>query len=61
MSSGFITVGFFLVSALVYGIVSFIGNKIVDKGEDAISNVYKRRKNVKEREETENLSDRYRN
>lgn len=54
-------------AALVAGIglfcavVGHIGNKIADKGEDAIRNARKRRKNTADGGNTlENLADRYR-
>lgn len=60
MSEGVVLVLFFLVVGVIYLIVSCVGNKIVDKGSDAISNAYKRKKNFESEEKTENLSDRYR-
>lgn len=60
MPEGVVLVLFFLVVGVIYLIVSYVGNKIVDKGSDAISNAYKRKKNSESGEKTENLSDRYR-
>lgn len=51
---------FFVVVGAIYLVVSYIGNKIVDKGEDAIRNASKRKKNATGSEKTENLADRYR-
>lgn len=60
MSDGVMIALFFLAVGVIYLIVSYIGNKIVDKGSDAISNAYKRKINSEGEEKTENLSDRYR-
>lgn len=60
MSEGVVLVLFFLAVGVIYLIVSYVGNKIVDKGSDTISNAYKRKKNFESEEKTENLSDRYR-
>lgn len=59
MSNGIITVLVFVVSGIIYLTVSYVGNKIVDKGEDAIRNASKRRRNAEDSEKTENLADRY--
>ena len=37
---------FFVVVGAIYLVVSYIGNKIVDKGGDAIENAMKRKKNA---------------
>lgn len=50
----------FLVVGVLYLIVDFIGNKIVDKGEDTVKNAYARKKNSQKPEKTEHLADRYR-
>lgn len=50
---------FFVACGVIYWIVSSIGNKIVDRGGDAISNAYKRKKNSEDGGKVENLSDRY--
>lgn len=52
-------IAIFAVVAVVYLLVDFIGNKIVDKGGDAISNTHKRKKSSKVQEKTEKLSDRF--
>lgn len=49
----------FVAVAVVYLLVDFIGNKIVDKGGDAINNARKRKKSSKDQEKTEKLSDRF--
>lgn len=51
---------FFLVIGVIYLVVSYIGNKIVDKGGDAIENSFKRKKNAENEEKAENLADRFR-
>lgn len=51
---------FFAMIGVIYLIVSYVGNKIVDKGEDAIKNSYKRKQNSADKEKTESLADRYR-
>ncbi len=50
----------FIVIGVIYLIVGYVGNKIVDKGEDALSNASKRKKNATDCGKTENLADRYR-
>lgn len=60
MPDGVILFLFFAVIGVIYLVVSYVGNKIVDKGSDAINNAYKRKKNLENDEKTENLSDRYR-
>lgn len=60
MSDGVILFLFFAVVGVIYLVVSYIGNKIVDKGSDAINNACKQKKNLGGGEKAENLSDRYR-
>lgn len=60
MPDWMITVLFFVVIGVIYLVVSYIGNKIVDKGGDAIENSLKRKKNAAAEEKTENLADRFR-
>lgn len=55
MPSWIMTVLFFAVVGVIYLVVSYIGNKIVDKGGDAIENTLKRKKNAANEEKTENL------
>lgn len=50
----------FVVGGVIYLAVSYVGDKIVDKGEDAIENALKRKKNAANEEKTENLADRFR-
>lgn len=59
MPDGVMTVLFFVVIGVIYLVVSYVGNKIVDKGEDAIRNASKRRRNFEDGAEKENLADRY--
>lgn len=54
------TVLIFVIGIPTFLFVGFIGNKIVDKGEDAIDNAIKRKKNSQNQEKKENLADRYR-
>ena len=60
MPDWIIAVLFFVVVGVIYLVVSYVGNKIVDKGEDAIRNASKRKKNAADNAKTENLADRYR-
>lgn len=60
MPNWIMTVLFFAVVGVIYLVVSYIGNKIVDKGGDAIENTLKRKKNVANEEKTENLAERFR-
>ncbi|TGX97555.1 hypothetical protein E5357_12010 [Hominisplanchenecus murintestinalis] len=60
MPSWIMTVLFFAVVGVIYLVVSYIGNKIVDKGGDAIENTLKRKKNAANEEKTENLAERFR-
>ncbi len=50
----------FVIIGVIYLAVSYVGNKIVDKGEDALSNASKRKKNASDSGKTEKLADRYR-
>lgn len=49
----------FLVVALLLLIVRFVGNLVMDKADDAISNARKRRQQKSAPQKTENLADRY--
>lgn len=60
MPDWIIAVLFFVVIGIIYLVVSYVGNKIVDKGEDAIRNASKRKKNAADNAKTENLADHYR-
>lgn len=60
MPDWIMTILFFVVIGVIYLVVSYIGNKIVDKGGDAIENSLKRKKNADNEEKTENLADRFR-
>lgn len=60
MPDWIMTVLFFVVVGVIYLVVSYIGNKIVDKGGDAIENTLKRKKNAVNEEKTENLAERFR-
>lgn len=51
----------FIGAVAVVIFVEFVGSKITDKGEDAIRNAYKRKKNSQNPEKRENLADRYKN
>lgn len=53
------TVLIFAVAIVLILLVGYIGNKIVDKGEDAIRNARKRRKNLNEQGKKEKLADRF--
>ena len=46
--------------ALFIFVVRFVLYKIFDKGADALTNTYKQKKNFEKKDDTENLSDRYR-
>lgn len=50
----------FVIGGVIYLAVSYVGDKMVDKGEDAIENALKRKKNAVNEEKTENLADRFR-
>lgn len=60
MSEGIMLVIVFVAAGILFWIVSSIGNKIVDKGADAIENKMKRKKNSEMQSKPENLADRYR-
>lgn len=60
MPDWIMTILLFVVIGVIYLVVSYIGNKIVDKGGDAIENSLKRKKNADNEEKTENLADRFR-
>ena len=59
MSDGAIIAIAFVCIALLMAVVDFIGNKIVDKGSDAIRNKDVRKKNSENPSEPENLADRF--
>lgn len=51
---------FFIAVGVVCSVVGYIGNKIADKGGDAVENALKRKKNAADEEKTEVLADRFR-
>ena len=51
----------FIGTVAVVIFVEFVGSKITDKGEDAIRNAHKRKKNSQNPEKREILADRYKN
>lgn len=59
MSDGMIFAVAFVCIALLMIVVGYIGNKIVDKGSDAIRNKAVRKKNSENPSEPENLADRF--
>ena len=59
MSDGAIIAIAFVCIALLMIVVGFIGNKIVDKGSDAIRNKAVRKKNSENPSEPESLADRF--
>lgn len=61
MSDGMIVALAFVCIGLLVVVVDFIGNKIVDKGLDAIRNKAVRKKNLENPSEPENLADRFEN
>lgn len=61
MPTGVILVIAIVCMALLMLVVGYIGNKIVDKGSDAIRNRNVRRKNAERHSEPENLADRFKN
>lgn len=61
MPTGVILVIAIVCMALLMLVVGYIGNKIVDKGSDAIRNRTVRRKNAERHSEPENLADRFKN
>lgn len=61
MSDGMIVALAFVFIGLLVVVVDFIGNKIVDKGLDAICNKAVRKKNLGNPSEPESLADRFEN
>ena len=59
MSDGAVIAIAFVCIALLMIVVGFIGNKIVDKGSDAIRNKAVRKKNSENPSEPESLADRF--
>ena len=59
MSDGVIFAIFAVIIAVLMIVVGFIGNKIVDKGSDAIRNKAVRKKNLGNPSEPESLADRF--
>ena len=59
MSNGVIFAIFAVIIAVLMIVVGFIGNKIVDKGSDAIRNKAVRKKNSENPSEPESLADRF--
>ena len=59
MSDGMIVALAFVCIGLLVVVVDFIGNKIVDKGSDAIRNKAVRKKNFENPSEPEKLADRF--
>lgn len=59
MSDGMIVALAFVCIGLLVVVVGFIGNKIVDKGSDAIRNKAVRKKNLGNPSEPESLADRF--
>lgn len=59
MSNGVIFAIFAVIIAVLMIVVGFIGNKIVDKGSDAIRNKAVRKKNLENPSEPESLADRF--
>ena len=59
MSNGVIFAIFAVIIAVLMIVVGFIGNKIVDKGSDAIRNKAVRKKNLGNLSEPEKLADRF--
>ena len=59
MSDGVIFAIFAVIIAVLMIVVGFIGNKIVDKGSDAIRNKAVRKKNFENPSEPESLADRF--
>lgn len=59
MSDGAIIAIAFVCIALLMIVVGYIGNKIVDKGSDAIRNKAVRKKNFENPSEPEKLADRF--
>ena len=59
MSDGMIVALAFVCIGLLVVVVGFIGNKIVDKGSDAIRSKAVRKKNLGNPSEPEKLADRF--
>lgn len=59
MSDGMIVALAFVCIGLLMVLVGFIGNKIVDKGSDAIRNKAVHKKNLESPNEPESLADRF--
>ena len=59
MSDGVIFAIFAVIIVVLMIVVGFIGNKIVDKGSDAIRNKAVRKKNFENPSEPEKLADRF--
>ena len=59
MSNGVIFAIFAVIIVVLMIVVGFIGNKIVDKGSDAIRNKAVRKKNFENPSEPESLADRF--
>ena len=59
MSNGVIFAIFAVIIAVLMIVVGFIGNKIVDKGSDAIRNKAVRKKNFENPSKPEKLADRF--
>ena len=59
MSDGVIFAIFVVIIAVLMIVVGYIGNKIVDKGSDAIRNKAVRKKNLGNPSEPEKLADRF--
>ena len=59
MSNGVIFAIFAVIIAVLMIVVGFIGNKVVDKGSDAIRNKAVRKKNLGNPSEPESLADRF--
>lgn len=59
MSDGAIIAVAFVCVALLIVVVGYIGNKIVDKGSDALRNKAVRKKNLENPSEQESLADRF--
>lgn len=59
MSDGMIVILAIVCVSLLMVVIGFIGNKIVDKGSDAIRNKAVRKKNLENPSEPESLADRF--
>lgn len=60
MSSTVIWILFIVFMVVLFLVVRYVGNKVVDKGADAIRNRAVRRQKEEGSGQTENLADRYR-